>query len=259
MNVPMMLIVAFATLWMGRVSGISSPEALALLGNNNGLASAVLVRQGDGQPLRRQLQQHEDFCDLVYDLLIDLNAGASCECKRRAATLTCVGPSQCDKEFTGCGGGGEICGFVTRIYGFVIEGDMVTLNTQRSVGQFTSGEGSLLGQETTQEVGTGQCDVFMTTLDGFRYQCNDCSTNCPGDDEFNVDCSNIQADSTTRGQCVSLSTTTADLGLLNNFCVEGPIVPTTLPVPVSSAAGLWHQNVLLATTAALTCSLLMMI
>jgi hypothetical protein len=207
---------------------------------------------------QRQLQtRHEQACQLMYDDLIVENPGASCECKRVTATFTCVNPSGClDEELTNCVGGEPVCGFVTNIYGYYIEGTTVVVNTQRSITQYTSGGASLLGREL-QVIGYDRCDYFMTTLDGLRYQCNDCSsTDCQGDDMFNVDCSNIQADSTTHGQCLPTNTT-ADLGLLNSICVEGPIVPNTLPVPVPSAAGFWHKNVMLAIMAALTCSLLM--
>jgi hypothetical protein len=262
---------------MGRVSGTSSPEAIALLGNNNGLARAVLVR--DGPPLRRQLQEHEDVCDPIYDYLIAENPGASCECNREAGTFTCVRPSTCvDEESTGCNGGGEICVVLTYIYGWSIQGSTVVINSIRAVVDYTGGH--LRSKEIEIDDIKDQCYAFMTTLDGLRYQCNGCSRGCPLG-ESNVDCSNIQADSTTRGQCVSFSTTTANLGLLNNRCVEGPIVPNTLPVPeqsagmtlpvseaaaattltvsAPSASGLWHQNVVLAATAMLTCSLLMII
>jgi hypothetical protein len=259
MNAPLLLIVAFSTLWLGRVSGTSSPEVPALLlGNNDGLASAILVLQGDGQPLRRQLQQQKEFCDLMYETLIVDNPGASCECRRGTATFTCVTPVRCfDKAFNDCGGPDPVCGFVTNTYGYYIEGNMVTVNSKRAVLEYTSGGGSLRGEETqTFDRDDPRCNFFMTTWDGLRYQCNSCSKNCPSKDEVNIDCSNIQADSTTHGQCVSLANTTADVGLLKKFCVDGPIVPTTLPVP--SATADWSPGyVALAIMAALICSLLM--
>jgi hypothetical protein len=257
MNVPLLLFVAFATLWMGRVSGTSSPEVPALLGNNDGLVSAILVLRGDGQPLRRQLQEQKEFCDLMYDTLIVDNPGASCECQRRAATFTCVNPVRCfDKAFNDCGGPDPVCGVVTNTYGYYIEGNMVTVNSKRAVLEYTSGGGSLRGEET-QTFGTeDRCNFFMTTWDGLRYQCNSCSKDCPGKDEVNIDCSNIQANTTTHGQCVSLGNTTADVGLLKKFCVDGPIVPTTLPVP-SAATDLSTGYVMLVITAALICFLLM--
>jgi hypothetical protein len=212
------------------------------------------------QKERRQLQTvHQQACDLMYDNLIGENSGASCECKGGAGTFTCVNPPECYKFSASCrGAGGDdddepVCFVVTTIYDFVIKGDTVLSNAKRTVLEYTSGGASIRGKEI-QDVGTDRCYWFMTTLDGLRYQCNDCSPlDCPGDDEINVDCSNIQADSTTRGQCVSLNKTA--MGLLNDFCVEGPIVPTTLPV--TSAAGFLQKKVLLAITAVLTCSLLM--
>jgi hypothetical protein len=257
MNDSMMLIVAIATLWLGRVSAASSPEALALIDNNNGLASAILVR--DGQPLRRQLQEDEDVCDQIYNFLKVENPGASCECKRKAGTFTCVNPSECfDDELTACGnGGGESCEVVTTTYDWSIQGNTVEFYPIRYVVEYTGGQ---LRSEEVQVIGKERCDYFMTTLDGLRYQCNHCSyLECSGD-EVNVDCSNIQADSTTHGQCVSLGNTTADVGLLNGSCVEGPIVPTTLPVPAvvpSAATDLSTGYIMLVITVTLICPLLM--
>lgn len=228
---------------------------------------------------QRQLQSLDDqACDVLKDKLSSDNVGAICFCSTGGVTntFTCVQPAKCvDETLTTCGGSGKICEVLTKTYGWDIQGSTVSVQLQQVEVLYTGGH--LLSEEI-EVISKDQCEYYMTTLDGNRYQCNDCSIlDCP-DGKTNVDCSNIQADSTTRGQCVSLTTSTADLGLLNKYCDDPPVVvePTTLSAvrTASSAAAagsslwstgsnyyLWYQNnvVLLATTttAMLTFSMLM--
>jgi hypothetical protein len=214
---------------------------------------------------QRQLQSLDDqACDVMEDKFLGVNAGAICICSPSASTFTCVHLPKCvDEALTSCGGSGEICFVLTNTYYWSIQGTALVLDRQRVVTEYTSGGAHLRGSEI-EAIGKYQCNFYMTTLDGRRYQCNDCSTDCPGDDGFNLDCSNIQADSTTNGQCVSITSTTVDLGLLNKYCVDTPIAPTTLAAANARSWStgnyfLWYKNnvVLLATTALLTFSMWM--
>jgi hypothetical protein len=272
------LSLVLAAVWLvGQVSAFSSsdnPSLLSKTDNNNEdniiIGSLVeskrvtILHQSDTTQFTLKEQRHlqsldDQACDGLKDELLSDNAGAICLCSKSENTYTCVHPAKCvDETLTTCGGNGEICEVLTKVYSWTIQGSTVTATLQRFVVVYTGGH---LSSEEIEVVSKGQCEYYMTTLDGRRYQCNDCSIfDCP-DGETNVDCSNVQADSTTNGQCVSLKSTTVDLGLLNKFCDDKPVRPTTLAAVAPANARswstgnyfLWYKNnaVVLATIMAL--------